>query len=183
MHVSCLPDEALHTLRTAWSSARREVLWACAATGLPENALSRSIAMETNLPSIGHLPAPDTGNCIARRITCPCHMFETTRGCPLDCEILRRDSAFGGRYRNRSPEEVVTELRVCGPSRDWLTLKNCVSSWTTTSSAIAPTPEIFCAHLPPQAELVRAVLDEHRQRSGDFEALREKRLHRIFNRV
>ena len=53
-------------------------------------------------------------------------MVETTRGCPLDCEFCAVTSAFGGRYRNRSPEEVLTELRGLRPFTGLLTLKNCV---------------------------------------------------------
>jgi radical SAM superfamily enzyme YgiQ (UPF0313 family) len=44
----------------------------------------------------------------------------------LDCEFCAVTSAFGGRYRNRSLEEVVTELGNLRPFEGLFTLKNCV---------------------------------------------------------
>jgi radical SAM superfamily enzyme YgiQ (UPF0313 family) len=53
-------------------------------------------------------------------------MVESTRGCPIDCEFCAVTSAFGGKYRNRSQDEVLVELKGLHRFEGLLTLKNCV---------------------------------------------------------
>jgi radical SAM superfamily enzyme YgiQ (UPF0313 family) len=124
MHVSCLPEEALQHCDSV-VVGEAEVLWPALLQDFLKNDLKRIYRHGDELPSIEHLPAPDW-ELYRPKNYLPIHMVETTRGCPLDCEFCAVTSAFGGRYRNRSPEEVVTELRGLRPFTGLLTLKNCV---------------------------------------------------------
>jgi radical SAM superfamily enzyme YgiQ (UPF0313 family) len=124
MHVSCLPGEALpHCDSVVVGEA--EVLWPVLLQDFQQNTLKPVYRHGDQLPSISHLPAPDW-ELYRPKNYLPVHFVETTRGCPLDCEFCAVTSAFGGRYRNRSPDEVLAELRGLRPFEGLLTLKNCV---------------------------------------------------------
>ena len=102
----------------------------------------------------------------------PVHFVETTRGCPMDCEFCAVTSAFGGRYRNRSPEEVVAELRGLRPLTGLLHAQELrVLRGRQHHQQPRLRPRILRPHRRLQAELVRPGLDEHRQRPGDSGAL------------
>jgi radical SAM superfamily enzyme YgiQ (UPF0313 family) len=124
MHVSCLPEEALRHCDSV-VVGEAEVLWPALLQDFQQNSLKPVYRHGDELPSISHLPAPDW-ELYRPKNYLPVHMVETTRGCPLDCEFCAVTSAFGGRYRNRSLEEVVTELGKLRPFEGLLTLKNCV---------------------------------------------------------
>jgi radical SAM superfamily enzyme YgiQ (UPF0313 family) len=124
MHVSCLPGEALQHCDSV-VVGEAEVLWPALLKDFQQNSLKPVYRHGDELPSISHLPAPDW-ELYRPKNYLSVHMVETTRGCPLDCEFCAVTSAFGGRYRNRSPEEVVTELANLRPFEGLLTLKNCV---------------------------------------------------------
>lgn len=55
----------------------------------------------------------------------PVHFVETTRGCPLDCEFCAVTTFFGGKYRNRPVDEVITELQNLRPFEGFV-MKNVV---------------------------------------------------------
>jgi radical SAM superfamily enzyme YgiQ (UPF0313 family) len=124
MHVSCLPGEALQHCDSV-VVGEAEILWPALLKDFQQNSLKPVYRHEDELPSISHLPAPDW-ELYRPKNYLSVHMVETTRGCPLDCEFCAVTSAFGGRYRNRLPEEVVTELANLRPFEGLLTLKNCV---------------------------------------------------------
>ena len=124
MHVSCLPEEALQHCDSV-VVGEAEVLWPALLKDFRQNSLKPVYRHGDELPSISHLPTPDWELYRSKNYL-PVHMVETTRGCPLDCEFCAVTSAFGGRYRNRSLEEVVTELGNLRPFEGLFTLKNCV---------------------------------------------------------
>jgi len=85
------------------------VLWPALLQDFQENALKPVYRHGDELPSIGHLPAPDWE--LYRPKNYHAITWLKPRAAARWTAILRRDSAFGGRYRNRSPEEVVTTAR------------------------------------------------------------------------
>ena len=124
MHVSCLPDEALEHCDSV-VRGEAEVLWPKLLQHFEAGRMQRIYAHENGLPSLVSLPAPNW-DLLRPKNYLSVHMVETTRGCPIDCEFCAVTSAFGGTYRNRSQEEVLTELKGLRPFEGLLTLKNCV---------------------------------------------------------
>ncbi len=90
-----------------------------------QQSLRRIYRHENGFPSLEHLPTPNWDLYRDKRYL-PVHFVETTRGCPLDCEFCAVTTAFGGKYRNRPHEEVVSELRGLRPFEGRFILKNCV---------------------------------------------------------
>jgi radical SAM superfamily enzyme YgiQ (UPF0313 family) len=124
MHVSSLPDEALeHCDSVVVGEAER--LWRSVLADFERDGLQRIYRHENGLPSLDGMPPADWEIYRSKRYL-PVHFLETTRGCPLDCEFCAVTNAFGGRYRNRPLDEVLSELRRFRPFEGLLTLKNCV---------------------------------------------------------
>jgi radical SAM superfamily enzyme YgiQ (UPF0313 family) len=124
MHASALPDEALkHCDSVVVGEA--EQLWPRLLQDFERQTLQRTYRHENGFPPLDNLPRPDWDSYRDKRYL-PVHFVETTRGCPLDCEFCAVTTAFGGRYRNRPVEEVVSELRSLRPFEGRFILKNCV---------------------------------------------------------
>ena len=125
MHVSCLPDEAqAHCDSVVIGEAEGQ--WPLLLADLEAQQLKPVYSHQNNLPSLAGLPQPDW-TLYENKKYLPVHFVETTRGCPIDCEFCAVTSAFGGKYRNRPQEEVLTELRGLTPfNRGPFSLKNCV---------------------------------------------------------
>jgi radical SAM superfamily enzyme YgiQ (UPF0313 family) len=125
MHVSCLPDEAQpHCDSIVMGEA--EALWPALLRDFELNQLKPLYHHQDGLPSLAGLPRPDW-NLYENKKYLPVHFVETTRGCPVDCEFCAVTSAFGGKYRNRPQDEVLTELQGLTPfNRGTFSLKNCV---------------------------------------------------------
>ena len=124
MHASCLPAEALQHCDSV-VVAEAEGLWPALLRDFERNDLKPIYRHEDGLPPLAQLPTPDWSLYRDKRYL-PVHFVETTRGCPIDCEFCSVTSAFGGRYRNRPQEEVLTELRGLTPFDGRFILKNCV---------------------------------------------------------
>jgi radical SAM superfamily enzyme YgiQ (UPF0313 family) len=124
MHVSALPEEALpHAHSVVVGEA--EGLWPRLLADFDRQSLQPVYRHETGFPSLEAMPRADWESYRPKGYL-PVHFVETTRGCPLDCEFCSVTTAFGGRYRNRPVEDVLTELRGLRPFEGLLTLKNCV---------------------------------------------------------
>jgi radical SAM superfamily enzyme YgiQ (UPF0313 family) len=125
MHVSCLPDEAQgHCDSVVVGEA--EGLWPELLRDFESFQIKPIYIHQHGLPSLAGLPQPNW-NLYENKKYLPVHFVETTRGCPMDCEFCAVTSAFGGKYRNRPQEEVLTELRGLTPlNRGVFSLKNCV---------------------------------------------------------
>jgi radical SAM superfamily enzyme YgiQ (UPF0313 family) len=124
MHVSCLPDEALRHCDSV-VVGEAEVLWPALLRDFEQKALKPIYRHEDGLPSLTTLPPPDW-ELLRPKNYLSVHMVESTRGCPIDCEFCAVTSAFGGKYRNRSQDEVLSELKGLRRFEGLLTLKNCV---------------------------------------------------------
>jgi radical SAM superfamily enzyme YgiQ (UPF0313 family) len=125
MHVSCLPGEAQgHCDSVVIGEA--EGLWPELLRDFESFQIKPIYLRQNGLPSLAGLPRPNW-NLYENKNYLPVHFVETTRGCPMDCEFCAVTSAFGGKYRNRPQEEVLTELRGLAPfNRGVFSLKNCV---------------------------------------------------------
>jgi radical SAM superfamily enzyme YgiQ (UPF0313 family) len=125
MHVSCLPDEAqAHCDSVVIGEA--EALWPILLRDFELQQLKPLYLHKDGLPALTGLPQPNW-DLYENKKYLPVHFVETTRGCPIDCEFCAVTSAFGGKYRNRPQEEVLTELHGLTPfDRGVFSLKNCV---------------------------------------------------------
>jgi len=124
MHASALPQEALEHCDSV-VVGEAETLWPVVLQDFQDGRLQPLYRHENGFPSLKNLPAPDWSLYREKRYL-PVHFVETTRGCPIDCEFCAVSTAFGGTYRNRPQEDVLTELRNLKPFDGLLTLKNCV---------------------------------------------------------
>lgn len=124
MHVSALPDEALRYCDSV-VVGEAEGLWSQALRDFEHGRLQRLYRHQDGFPALAALPRPNWDLYRTKKYL-PVHFVETTRGCPIDCEFCAVSSAFGGGYRNRPLEEVLTELDALKPFEGWFTLKNCV---------------------------------------------------------
>ncbi len=124
MHASALPDEALEHCDSVVVGEGEE-LWPRLLQDFERQSLQRIYRHENGFPSLDRLPRANWDLYRDKRYL-PVHFLETTRGCPLDCEFCAVTTAFGGRYRNRPVEDVITELRGLRPFEGRFMLKNCV---------------------------------------------------------
>jgi len=124
MHVSSLPDEALAHC-DAVLVGEAEELWPQFLADFDRGECDRIYRHESGLPSLAAQP-PSNWELYSRKNYLPVHFVETTRGCPLDCEFCAVTNAFGGRFRNRPADDVLSELRSLKPFAGFWTLKNCV---------------------------------------------------------
>lgn len=124
MHVSNLPDEALQYADSV-VVGEAEGLWPQTLDDFEHNALKPLYRHGAELPPLVNTPRPDW-ELFRPKSYLPIHCIETTRGCPMDCEFCAVTNAFGGHYRNRPLDEVMTELADLRPFEGLLTLKRLV---------------------------------------------------------
>ena len=124
MHVSCLPQEARQHC-DAVVAGEAEGLWPALLHDLAQHRLKPLYRHGEIWPPLVGLP-PNNWELVRPKKYLPIHFMETTRGCPIDCEFCAVTSAFGGKFRNRPPEEVLAELKRLRPFTGLLTLKNLV---------------------------------------------------------
>jgi radical SAM superfamily enzyme YgiQ (UPF0313 family) len=113
IHASSCPEEALaHCDSVVIGEA--EELWPRVVQAVERGQLERSYRHTNGLPALTGLPRTDW-DLYRGKGYLPVHFVETTRGCPLDCEFCAVTTFFGGHYRNRPLDEVLTELRGLRP--------------------------------------------------------------------
>ncbi len=123
MHVSSVPDEALEHCHSV-VIGEAEGLWPQLLSDFEQGTLQR-VYRHDECPSLAGLPRPNW-DVFRDKHYLPVHFLETTRGCPWDCEFCAVTTAFGGTYRSRPAEEVMTELRSLKPFQGRFQLPNCV---------------------------------------------------------
>jgi radical SAM superfamily enzyme YgiQ (UPF0313 family) len=123
IHASSLPDEALEHCDSV-VIGEAESLWPEVVRHAEAGRLQRIYRNTDGLPSLEHLPPADW-ELYRDKGYLPVHFVETTRGCPLDCEFCAVTTFFGGRYRNRPMEDVLSELHGLRPF-DGFVMKNMV---------------------------------------------------------
>ena len=113
MHVSKLPDEALaHCDSVVIGEA--EDLWDKLLADLERGEMKRVYRHENGYPCLDGRPLANW-DLYRNKGYLPVHFVETTRGCPFNCEFCSVTSSFGGRFRNRSIDEVEREIRGLKP--------------------------------------------------------------------
>jgi radical SAM superfamily enzyme YgiQ (UPF0313 family) len=124
MHASSLPDEALQHCDSV-VVGEAETLWPLVLQDFENKSLKPVYRHANGLPVLDRLPLPDWGLYRDKKYL-PVHLVETTRGCPIDCEFCAVTTAFGGKYRNRPLDDVLSELSARQPFDGLFTLRNCV---------------------------------------------------------
>ncbi len=126
-HVTFLADEALehadYVIRGEGEVALMNFLDAWESDGnfsrvpglsYSENGYNRHIPKGPAMMDLDRLPFPDlspllsAGGSLLGHRTIP---LQTSRGCPFDCAFCSVTGMFGKRYRFRSPENVIQEMR------------------------------------------------------------------------
>jgi len=125
VHTAMQPDEAaLHADSLVLGEA--EVAWPRLVEDAAEGRLQPLYRGEKNRPLGTEHPRPRR-DLIEGKGYAPVHFVETTRGCSHACEFCSVTSYWGGRYRSRSIEDVVDELRGLRPlTGSRFSLKNVV---------------------------------------------------------
>ena len=124
MHISGLPTEALaHCDAVVVGEA--EGLWPQVLADFEHHQLQPVYRHGDTRPPLVGMPQPDWQIYRSKRYL-PVHFVETTRGCPVDCDLCAVTNAFGGQYRNRDLGEVLAELRALRPFPGRFHLQNCV---------------------------------------------------------
>ncbi len=127
MHASSLPEEAAQHCDSV-VVAEAETLWPQLVRDFerePSRLRGTVYRRANGPPALDNVPPVNWDSYRGKRYL-PVHFVETTRGCPLDCEFCAVTTFFGGRYRNRPLEEVMTELHSLRPFDGRFILKNVV---------------------------------------------------------
>jgi len=109
IHASACPDEALGYV-DAVVVGEAENLWPKVLSDLEADSAQRVYRHQPGeFPDIEHLPNPRRDLLNLRSYFLP-NTIQTTRGCPHNCGFCSVHQFFGGKYRQRSIPEVVTEI-------------------------------------------------------------------------
>lgn len=109
VHASLLPQEALGFCRQVVVGEAEEVI-----VGIAEGEIRDSIVQGKPVEDLDKLPFPDFSLLQGFRRGSFILPISTSRGCPFDCTFCSVTKVFGRRYRFRSPENVLEELRYQG---------------------------------------------------------------------
>lgn len=124
MHVSKLPEEALHHC-DAVVIGEAETLWPGLLEDFKKGEMKKMYRHENGYPSLDNLPLADW-NLYKDKGYLPVHSIETTRGCPHNCEFCSVTNSFGGKFRNRPVDDVISEIQGLKPFDGKFILKNFV---------------------------------------------------------
>jgi hypothetical protein len=176
MHVSCLPRRRCN-IATAVVAGEAEVLWPALLQDFQGTRSSRFTAT-AKLPPHRPSAAERLGIVPPEKLSADSFHGDHAR-LPAGLRILRRHQRVRRRLSQPPAGRSFDGTARLRPFTGLLTLKNLrVFRGRQHRQQSRLRPRIFHPHRRPEAELVRPGLGQHRQRPGDFEALRKKRLHR-----
>lgn len=113
MHVSKLPDEALsHCDSVVIGEA--EDLWDRLLADLERGEMKRTYRHDGAFPTLENRPLVNW-DLYRDKGYLTVHFVETTRGCPFNCDFCAVTSSFGGKFRNRSIDDVEREIESFKP--------------------------------------------------------------------
>jgi radical SAM superfamily enzyme YgiQ (UPF0313 family) len=124
MHVSKLPEEALQHCDSV-VIGEAEDLWDNLLSDLSRGEMKRTYRHNGVYPLLEHRPLVNW-DLYSDKGYLPVHFVETTRGCPFNCEFCAVTSSFGGKFRNRSVDDVENEIKGMKPFPGKFTWQNLV---------------------------------------------------------
>ncbi len=106
VHASLSPDETLQFARQVVVGEAEEVI-----VDVVEGRRTESIVYGKPVENLDSLPIPDFSLIKGFKLPSPLHPISTSRGCPFDCSFCSVTKMFGRKYRFRSAENIVNELK------------------------------------------------------------------------
>jgi anaerobic magnesium-protoporphyrin IX monomethyl ester cyclase len=107
VHASLLPQEASQHARQVVVGEAEEVI-----TGIAEGSIKDPIVYAKPIQDLDSLPQPDFSLIKGYKLASALVPISTSRGCPFDCSFCSVTKMFGRKFRFRSAENVVEELRL-----------------------------------------------------------------------
>lgn len=123
MHVSARPEEVLeHADSIVIGEAER--VWPTLIEDFKKGKLKQRYQADEfiNLASLSNF----NREVLNRDKYVPVEFVETTRGCPFGCQFCCVTKFFGGKYRTRPVDDVITEINTFKPTTKRFSLKNVV---------------------------------------------------------
>jgi len=124
MHASKLPEEALQHCDSVLVG-EAEDLWPILLSDVQQGQLKQIYRHPDGYPALDNRPPVDWQHYRGKGYL-PVHFIETTRGCPFNCEFCSVTSSFGGKFRNRSIDDIEQEIRNMKPFPGRFTWQNLV---------------------------------------------------------
>lgn len=106
VHASLLPNEALEFARQVVVGEAEEVI-----ADIVEGRNLDPIVYGKPVQNLDALPVPDFSLIKGYRKNPSIMPVSTSRGCPFDCSFCSVTKMFGRKYRFRSPENIIAELK------------------------------------------------------------------------
>lgn len=124
MHASKLPEEALQHCDSVLVG-EAEDLWPILLSDAEHGNMKQVYRHTVGYPTLNNRPPVDWEQYRGKGYL-PVHFVETTRGCPFNCEFCSVTSSFGGKFRNRSIDDIEQEIRNMKPFPGRFTWQNLV---------------------------------------------------------
>lgn len=106
VHASLLPEEAKQFARQVVVGEAEEII-----TDIAEGRIREEIVQGRAVVELDRLPHPDFSLVKGYKKNPLIVPISTSRGCPFDCSFCSVTKIFGRKYRFRSPEDIIKELR------------------------------------------------------------------------
>jgi radical SAM superfamily enzyme YgiQ (UPF0313 family) len=109
IHATVMPDEVAHHADTVVAGEAEEV-WPGFIRDLREGT-ARPLYSGEELGPVNLAATPTPRHDLVAKYRVPVVWVQTTRGCPHDCEFCAATRVYGRRYRCKSVEQVIAEVR------------------------------------------------------------------------
>ncbi len=106
VHASLLPDEALEYARQVVVGEAEDII-----VDVVEGRRRETVVQGRPVKDLDALPSPDFSLIKGYRARPLIMPISTSRGCPFDCSFCSVTKMFGRKYRFRSAEKIIKEMR------------------------------------------------------------------------
>jgi radical SAM superfamily enzyme YgiQ (UPF0313 family) len=106
VHATLLPDEALEFARQVVVGEAEDVI-----IDIVENRRREPIVYGKPVENLDTLPNPDFSLIKGYRLPSVVMPLSTSRGCPFDCSFCSVTKVFGRKYRFRSAQNIIQEMK------------------------------------------------------------------------
>jgi len=106
VHASLSPQETLQFARQVVVGEAEEVI-----VDVVEGRRTEPIVYGKPVENLDSLPIPDFSLIQGYKLSFPLHPISTSRGCPFDCSFCSVTKIFGRKYRFRSAENIISEMK------------------------------------------------------------------------